>query len=570
MRIFRLILLFSLFCGVAAAYQYPVSGVKGLHSASFAEMRSNHFHSGIDIKTDGVEGKAIIASEDGYISRVVYSAYGYGLALYLTHPKRGTMTVYGHLSRFTKQIDKFVEDNRFATHSNSVDLQLDSDVFPVSKGDVIGYSGNTGHSFGPHLHYELRNQSGTHTYNIVRRGLFRPKDAIAPRLLAIQYIEVDTVQGVAVEATPVRYALKKVGSRYTVADSVKVGRCGYFLIECRDNQSDNFTNRFGVYRVSQRVDGNCNFEYRVDSFAFADTRLCNMVSYYPLQRDAKCEILRLGCVADGAEKFYPCLKNRGAILTNQGEKKSIEVEVEDDCGNISTLSFNVFGKKECFKAQPCSRAVVAGVAERTDLSHVGVSATIFSEALYYPIFCSVEHTLERDTIPGVVVLSNRCRVMDNNIPLKSGVYVSIAADIPLHLQTRSCIALKNRKGRYFYLGGHYAAGRVRVKTRSVGEMTIVADTVAPKAKPLWDEKRDIRRVKRLEIKIWDNFSGICDYDLYVDGKWHPLDFNPMKGIASCSLNHSIFTDCGSKHNLLLKLKDNLGNLSEYQYTLFLR
>lgn len=568
MRIFRLTAIFSLFCYTVAAYQYPVSGVKGLHSASFAEMRSNHFHSGIDIKTDGVEGKEIVASEDGYISRVVYSAYGYGLALYVTHPHKGTMTVYGHLKRFADKIDKLVSENRFATRSNNVDLQIKEGLFPVSKGEVIGYSGNTGNSFGPHLHYELRNQAGTHTYNIVRRGLFQPKDNIPPRLLALHYIQVDTLQGVAIESVPQRYLLKKVGTKYIVTDSVKVGRCGYFLLECRDNQSDNYTNRFGVYRVSQSVNGECNFTYKIDSFAFADSRLCNLVSYYPLQRGAKCEIIRLGCVSDAVAKFYTTLKDRGTIVTAVAEKKSIKIEVEDDCGNISTLCFDVVGDRGLTKVLPDNRAVVAGAGHRVDLSHIGVKATIFPDALYYPTFCSVENCMDKDTIADVVVLSNRCRIMDSNIPLQRAVYVSIDAKIPLHLQSRSCIALKNRTGRYFYLGGYYAAGRVRVATRSIGEMCVVADTIAPKVQPLWSDKENMRSKKGLEFQISDNFSGISKYDLYIDGKWFPLDFLPIKGIAYYNFDTTLPAGDNTQHGIEVHLKDKVGNISQWSGTFY--
>lgn len=110
---YRFLILFAVLCSAAFAYQYPIKDVKGLHSASFAEMRPDHFHSGVDIKTDGAQGKPVVAAADGYISRISHSPYGYGLAVYVVHPKEGSMTVYAHLSRFEHCMDKLVKGYRY-------------------------------------------------------------------------------------------------------------------------------------------------------------------------------------------------------------------------------------------------------------------------------------------------------------------------------------------------------------------------------------------------------------------------------------------------------------------------
>ena len=159
---YRFLILFAVLSSAVFAYNYPIKGVKGLHSASFAEMRPDHFHSGVDIKTDGRQGKEVVAAADGYISRISLSAYGYGLAVYVAHPKLGTMTVYAHLSRFERCLDAFVKNYRYEHEVNSVDICFEPMEYPVSAGDIIGYSGNTGNSFGPHLHYELRKNNASY------------------------------------------------------------------------------------------------------------------------------------------------------------------------------------------------------------------------------------------------------------------------------------------------------------------------------------------------------------------------------------------------------------------------
>lgn len=160
-------------------YIYPIRDVEGLYSANFGEMRPAHFHAGIDIKTDGAEGKPLVAVADGYVSRVSLGAYGYGRAVYLTL-HNGTTAVYGHLQRFRKDIEERVREERHARRSNSVNLWFGPDTWPVKQGDVIGYSGNSGSSMGPHLHYELRDTRTQRLYNVVSAGIIRPDDDLPP------------------------------------------------------------------------------------------------------------------------------------------------------------------------------------------------------------------------------------------------------------------------------------------------------------------------------------------------------------------------------------------------------
>ena len=156
-------------------------------------MRPNHFHSGTDIKTDGVEGKPVVAAADGYVSRIFFSPWGYGMALYIAHPN-GTTTVYGHLSRFRKDIADYVWQQRHSQRKNRVDLYCKAGMFPVKRGEQIALSGNTGSSGGPHLHFEIRDSRTQKTLNVIQQGVLKPKDNIAPLMMKLHYVEVDTVR----------------------------------------------------------------------------------------------------------------------------------------------------------------------------------------------------------------------------------------------------------------------------------------------------------------------------------------------------------------------------------------
>ena len=294
-------------------YDFPLRDVAGYYSANFGEMRPNHFHSGTDIKTDGVEGKPVVAAADGYVSRIFFSPWGYGMALYIAHPN-GTTTVYGHLSRFRKDIADYVWQQRHSQRKNRVDLYCKAGMFPVKRGEQIALSGNTGSSGGPHLHFEIRDSRTQKTLNVIQQGVLKPKDNIAPLMMKLHYVEVDTVRNTPLHSALRTYTLKKdpnsaSGSAYALTQEtpVRVGRRGYFIIEVSDRKND-CTNTYGVYRITERLDDRPIFEYRNDGFPFDFSRYCNSVSYYPIQRSSRNEAIRLTHLEGGTCYFYTVIE----------------------------------------------------------------------------------------------------------------------------------------------------------------------------------------------------------------------------------------------------------------------
>ncbi len=549
----------------AQEYAYPLVGVRGHHSASFGEMRENHFHSGIDIKTDGVEGKAVVAVADGYVSRMSLSPSGYGLALYITHPQMGTTSVYGHLSRLRDDLRDRLTAERYKSRRNRINIYPAPSEYPVRRGETVAWSGSSGTSFGPHLHFEIRDTKSQRTLNTVARGLFRPADRIAPRILMLHYVEIDSVGRVAVAAPLRSYGVRREGAKYVPNGRVEIGRCGYFVIEVRDNR-DSSANRFGIHRVGEWVGGEKHYEYLMDGFAFADSRYCNAVSYFPLQVRAKCEVIRLAQLERCPDRFFAAVRERGVVRAAAGETRRVRIEVADDCGNASVLEFDAVGMEDdrLFAAPSVDSLPVLDCARANSVECGDVALSVPAGALYESAFCHIERLDERPDVDStIVVLSPVYRIMDDLTPIHSTVNISIRADIPLALQRKACIAAADRKGRFSYLGGFCTAGGVMVGSRRFGEMAIVADTAAPRIRPRWTDGADLRHAKSVCFTLSDNFSGIMNYECRIDGQWRSLDYSPLHG----TLEHRFdipLSGSDTEHEIVIRAEDCCGNRAEWR------
>lgn len=548
-------------------YAYPVVGVSGLCSANFGEMRPGHFHGGIDIKTDGAEGKPLVAVADGYISRIAVSAYGYGRALYLTLAD-GTTAVYGHLQRYRSDLEEEVRTERYRLRSNALDLSFGPERWPVRRGEVIGFSGNSGASMGPHLHFELREAGTGRLRNVVREGIIRPKDDLPPRIVRLHYVEVDTVQGVCLRSAPESYAVVRTAEghyRLTREEPLPVGRRGYFVAEVTDRRND-VHNTFGVWRVRVSLDGKPCFEYRMDGFTHELSRCCDAVSCYPLQLASRNEAIRLAQLAGAPDAFYPLMRERGVIRTEAGERRRIRLEAEDDSGNLSTLEFDVAGREGAFRGEADTTAVVLRPDRESDVALGNLlTAHIPAGALYEPLFCRPESAPAPRADSGLVVLSPAVRILDATTPLRTPATVSVRADVPRDLRLRAALASWNPAKGLRYVGGSFDGEAVTARTRTSGWLVAVADTLPPVIRPRFAEGTDLTRAAELRFRVADNFAGIAAWTLHIDGRWVPCDRFPMQG----TLSHRFDTPpTRSRHTATLTATDAAGNTARWQGTFY--
>lgn len=516
-----------------ARYLFPVRQVAGTFAANFGEIRTGHFHAGVDIKTDGVEGKPLVAVADGYISRIVVTTYGYGKAIYLTL-EDGTTAVYGHLQRFRDDIADYAQAERYRTRSNEIDRWFTADRWPVKRGEVIGYSGNSGSSMGPHLHFELREAKTGRRLNTVRQGIFNPADNLPPRILRLHYVEVDTVQGVCMRSRPASYnIIREAAGRYKPMrnEPIPVGHKGYFVIEVSDRR-DNVNNTFGIWRLSASIDGEPFFEYRMDGFLPHQARCSDAVSWYAQQCNSRNEVIRMARLTGAPKEFYPVLQEQGIVRTEPGQMRIIRIEAEDDRGNRSTLMVNICGKSDAFQARTDSTVLILR-PDRNNPVAFGrlLTANIPTGALYEACFYRPDTLSAPRLDTGLVVLSPAVRILDADVPLYKEATVTLHTEIPRPLQLHTMLASYTPANKKIAcVGGTCTGHAVTARTRKTGWLIAVADTLAPRIRPRFTKETDFTRTESLRFTVTDNFSGVASGTLRIDGRWMPCDRLPMRNL----------------------------------------
>jgi murein DD-endopeptidase MepM/ murein hydrolase activator NlpD len=575
-------------------------------SANFAEIRTNRFHTGIDIKTEGVVGKPLYAAADGYIARVTVAPTGYGRALYIAHPN-GTTTVYAHMDRFTLEVEQYLRAERYRLKRSDLDCYPAADRFPVRRGEVIGAAGNSGSSTGPHLHYEVRQSSTSRTLNVMARGWVTTAatDRTPPRIARLYHVDIDTIAGVPVHSRPRAYDVRQNadGSWSLVRTApLKAGPTSYFVIETTDRRGD-VANTFGIHRARMSVDGDERVLFEKDGVLFEEVRNACASVLYETQRKTGNEVVMLA-VRDGNRLgMYKKAVDRGVIRfpgareiplldkeggqpkadgvvenTSRTSPKTISITVEDDAGNTSMLNFAV--EPDALRTTPeRPQGVVA--SNRSDFSHAanGLTVTIPRGALYEPIFYtqSVVNVAVTPRTDSIRPLSPLHRTGAGYEALHSAMRIGIGAEIPENIRPKACLAkvadngsLSYAGGKWVsgsYTGGAWAGGGVNGTTRDFGTYCVVADTVAPTVRVSFASGGDLSKTASVTITATDNFSGIASFSGTIDGEWIIFERHASRGQFVHKFDSERLAT-GRTHTLEFICRDGVGNRTVLSRTFF--
>ena len=489
-------------------------------SGSFGELRGNHFHSGIDIKTQGVVGKTVHAAADGYVSRINISPYGYGNTIYITHPN-GYVSVYAHLQKFNDSITGIIKWVQYQRKSFSIEYFPDKTSIKLKKGDIIGFSGNSGSSGGPHLHFEIRKASNAHPINPLLFGV-KIADHQYPQIsrLAIYSYLGPSYQFIK------EYKLKQTTKKAKLStnDTLLVNEQFYVGIQSIDKQ-DGAVNKNGLYMLQYYIDSSLFFTFTVNELSFAEKRYINSYVDYKTYKQKKIKYQRSLVQPNNHLLNISNVVNNGIVKLVDNRPHKIRVVASDFAGQKTILEFYVRKNPNAVKY----KAIKGSLFEWSHINNYKSKELTFSipkEALYDDMIFNVNELENKYNS-----YSKLFDIGDMGIPLHKYCQISIKADSTLipKLQSKACILSLTSRDRLVYEGGSYKEGYVNTKTRSFGRYFIGIDTIAPVVKSInVYNNKNITKQKNIAFTISDNLSGVRYYKASLDGKWILLEFDPKK------------------------------------------
>jgi hypothetical protein len=530
-------------------------------SGNFGELRSNHFHAGLDIKTQGVEGQKIYAVADGYVSRIKVSPYGYGKALYITHPN-GYTSVYGHLQKYSDRIEEVVKREQFQRERFDVELFPPPFSLPIKKGELVAYSGNTGGSGGPHLHFEIRNSKNEHPYNPLFFG-FDIRDGVKPQIYALAVYPLDDTSLINGSKYMQRYSAYGTNGNYQLRTATPLqvyGKIG-FGIQTVDRMGGT-SNSYGLHNIQLWMEDEMVFEQQIDEFAFHEGRYINSMIDYPTYARYRRRIQKSYIEPGNKLRIYKMAKDRGVInFTDQGIQQ-MEYRCSDLEGNTARLKFTVEASPQKEKASVGEKrenfAQFIPYNRTTTFQQDEILAKFPAGVLYNDLYLEY-----KKTSPLASTISPIYWLHDHYTPLHSYITVTIRKENISEEIKRKALIVSTSNGRNLYAeGGQWAGNSISVQTRSLGGYAIAVDTTPPAIRPVnIYNGANMSGKWSISVKINDDLSGINTYRATVDGKWILMEYDAKNDLLVHYFDGSIPS---GNYTFELTVTDEVGNRENYK------
>lgn len=529
-------------------------------SGNFGEIRSTHFHAGIDIKTQGVIGKKIYAVNEGYISRIKVSANGYGKTLYINHPN-GFTTVYGHLNQFNKTIAKKVKDLQYESREFELNYFPDPSEMPVKKGDVIGYSGNTGSSLGPHLHFELRETNKQIPTNPLKFD-FNVKDNISPVLYNLVVYPLSKNATVNKQPEKQFFKLKRQTRGFSLVDTSVIEVTGDigFGIEMYDYLNGS-RNRCGIYSLSVFVDSLLIYKHTIDKFSFYETGYVKSHIDYAEKIKSKRTIQKAFIAPNNNLSIYKTSIRKGVYGFRNESVHSVKLIATDVTRNRSELHFKVKGSVPVTNeiSNYDSSGIFMNWNEENTFKNDEISVVIPKDALFDSIYFKYSKS---EPVPNVY--SNIHKIHSIYTPLYKNYSLTIKTiDLPDKLRSKAFIA-EISDDEFKSIGGDVINGHIVAETNMFGSYVVLADTVSPLIKLLTNiEEVD----EKIEFIIKDELTGIKSYNGFIDNNWALFEYDLKNDLLFYTIDPERI-EKGKEHELELFVMDNKDNISTFFTTFY--
>ena len=594
-------------------FSFPINpGQQGYLAGTFGELRSNHFHSGIDIKTGGREGLNVYAAADGYVSRIKIQVHGYGKAIYIDHPN-GYTSVYAHLKNYNPKIDSIIRAIQYKNKSYEVNYFPPKGSIKIKKGEFIAISGNTGGSMGPHLHFEIRNKK-QEPINPLLFGFKEIKDNIPPTItsIAVTPLSIDSRINGEFNETMIKTKLVKKGNYNLVNNDTIFVNGDFHLNLAAFDRLNGVPNKNGIYTLKITLDDSVFYKINVDKFSFAHTRMINEHINYRLYKSIGTRFYKIFYNNKNRLGFYESFIDNGVLNFTDAKAHKINVTCSDAYGNQSNLTFLVQNKNNVFIASSKKEYEFQNYTIINNTMRVSIPAnteapitshTLHHEQAIFPAYHQNKSTVYlldlSKNIPQYITQDSvlfrfpylqelninhayefNYKILKVNFPknaIYSTMYITIESDstgikigdtkIPLYKN----ITVKNdsfTKKNNPYLGVYSMDHRGRLshqtcwwnneglvfKTRSLGDFKYMNDSIPP-----------IIRTKKINSKqvvleINDKLSGINKISATINGKWLLMNYDYKTGKI---WSETVRNNQNIKGELSIKITDNQGNISTF-------
>ena len=593
------------------SYLFPLNpGQPNLLAGTMGELRNTHFHGGIDVRTNNLTGIPVLATQHGYISHATISSFGYGNVVYITHPD-GNVSVYGHLDKFAGALGDFVKNEQYKRKTFEIDLFFKPEQFAVGRGDTVAFSGNTGGSSGPHLHFEIRNQNNE-ALNPLSFGFTEIEDSFAPVPQKIALKTLDINSRINDRFGRFEFYAAKSGNSYILPKNILAhGRIGIELLAI--DKMDNSRFRFGINYIEMKADSQKIFSQQIEKFDLAETRgILALLDFKTLKANGT-RFNKLYIDDGNRLNFYDGSLNKGEIVVDQ-KAVPISITLQDTYKNKSNinfvlnpsqpvseiltleplkkdLSFDILENVLIVSVKSCSvkksiTAFIKGVKSDIDAAYFNAVTSVYLIDLQKVMPDSIQSCTGsiifnfKDIVPSrteYTYYSDLAEIKFQENALYDTLFLNInrsveagheiftigtkatplykTVDISLRPQNnyvvnRQTSIYRAEGNRYTYLGGDWSNGKVKFSTREFGDFVILQDSVPPTLTKVYCNNASVR------FRMRDGLSGIAYFEATINGKWLLMNYDYKTGIIQ---SDRLDKTQPLKGDFELKVVDNTGN-----------
>ena len=541
---------------------YPVDARISL-AANFGELRPNHYHMGLDCRTNQVVNRPVKAAAGGYIARITIAPFGFGQAIYINHPN-GLTTVYGHLNRFFPALAKYVKEKQYQQELWNVDLKFPPTLFPVTKGQFIAWSGSTGGSQGPHCHFEIRDTKTDKVLNELLFGLPIPDD-VPPTIVRLAMYDRNKST---YSQSPELFSLKKGIVRHnngigeenytTIQDVIPVNTDKVsFGISANDKQSGS-NNPNGIYEAAIFLDGQPLSAFQLDSISYDETRYVNANVDYKTHASGGPYIQYLSRLPGYPQGVYKDINGDGVIQLKDQDIHQVKIVVKDPNGNTSVLEFKI-------RKGVVTQATNSNSFSKDEKEFLPGFVNVFENEnleIYLPaatLYDSVKFTHSEKASVSPTAYSNVFSILSGLVPAQVYFTVRIKANKPVSGNLSNKILMKRSwKGNSEVVKASKNGDWYSAKFNAFGDFELIADNEPPVINASFHDGADLSHATRIIITPKDNNDAIKDFRAELDGKW--LLFTNDKARLFI---YTFDEKCPrGKHELKISVEDEAGNRSE--------